>query len=405
MQETQALWHLLASVLVGFAVGLERERARTERQASAIGGLRTFTLIGLLGGASALVKELWLVPVGLVAIGALGVYSLSRSQDATSPVAALTVYVLGVLCGLGVVLPALFAGVLTVAFLTFREELHKFVGGLSRQELEAGILLALLLGVIYPLLPDEAYGPYRVWNPREIWMMVVLVAGVNFAGYLALRFLGQRGLWVAALFGGLVSSTAVTLSMASRARAAPSRAPLWASGVVVASQVMLLRVAFWVGLFAPDLLGQLLIPLVVWLVWGLLVALWLARRDSAPPDSLPVRSPLELAAALSFALVYAVVKLLAAWGTDMFGNAGLYIVSALSGLTDVDAITLSVARLGSSGELDLSGAALAVLLAVLANTVVKVGLAFGGGRLGQYAAVGLLPGGVLALLAYGLFAS
>lgn len=405
MQETQALWHLLAAVLVGFAVGLERERARTERQASAIGGLRTFTLIGLLGGASALVKELWLVPVGLVAIGALGVYSLSRSQDATSPVAALTVYVLGVLCGLGVVLPALFAGVLTVAFLTFREELHKFVGGLSRQELEAGILLALLLGVIYPLLPDEAYGPYRVWNPREIWMMVVLVAGVNFAGYLALRFLGQRGLWVAALFGGLVSSTAVTLSMASRARAAPSRAPLWASGVVVASQVMLLRVAFWVGLFAPDLLGQLLIPLVVWLVWGLLVALWLARRDSAPPDSLPVRSPLELTAALSFALVYAVVKLLAAWGTDMFGNAGLYIVSALSGLTDVDAITLSVARLNSSGELALSGAVLAVLLAVLANTVVKVGLAFGGGRLGQYVAVGLLPGGVLALLAYGLFAS
>ncbi|HEU4741698.1 MAG TPA: MgtC/SapB family protein [Meiothermus sp.] len=405
MQETQALWHLLAAVLVGFAVGLERERARTERQASAIGGLRTFTLIGLLGGASALVKELWLVPVGLVAIGALGVYSLSRSQDATSPVAALTVYVLGVLCGLGVVLPALFAGVLTVAFLTFREELHKFVGGLSRQELEAGILLALLLGVIYPLLPDEAYGPYQVWNPREIWMMVVLVAGVNFAGYLALRFLGQRGLWVAALFGGLVSSTAVTLSMASRARAAPSRAPLWASGVAVASQVMLLRVAFWVGLFAPDLLGQLLIPLVVWLVWGLLVALWLARRDSAPPDSLPVRSPLELTAALSFALVYAVVKLLAAWGTDMFGNAGLYIVSALSGLTDVDAITLSVARLNSSGELALSGAVLAVLLAVLANTLVKAGLAFGGGRLGQYVAVGLLPGGVLALLAYGLFAS
>jgi uncharacterized membrane protein (DUF4010 family) len=175
--------------------------------------------------------------------------------------------------------------------------------------------------------------------------------------------------------------------------------------VVVASQVMLLRVAFWVGLFAPDLLGQLLIPLVVWLVWGLLVALWLARRDSAPPDSLPVRSPLELTAALSFALVYAVVKLLAAWGTDMFGNAGLYIVSALSGLTDVDAITLSVARLNSSGELALSGAVLAVLLAVLANTVVKVGLAFGGGRLGQYVAVGLLPGGVLALLAYGLFAS
>lgn len=389
---------------MGFAVGLERERARTERQASAIGGLRTFTLIGLLGGAVALVRELWLVPVGLAAIGALGVYSLSRSQDATSPVAALTVYVLGVLCGLGVVLPALFAGVLTVAFLTFREELHKFVGGLSRQELEAGILLALLLGVIYPLLPDENYGPYGVWNPREIWMMVVLVAGVNFAGYLALRFLGQRGLWIAALFGGLVSSTAVTLSMASRARAAPKRAPLWASGAVMASQVMLVRVAFWVGLFAPEMLGQLLIPLVVWLVWGLLAALWLARRDSAPPDSLPVRSPLELAAALSFALVYAVVKLLAAWGTEMFGNAGLYIVSALSGLTDVDAITLSVARLNSSGELALSGAVLAVLLAVLANTVVKAGLAFGGGRMGRYVAVGLLPGGVLALLAYGLFA-
>ena len=395
MQES--LWHLLAATLIGFAVGLERERAKVERQGSTIGGVRTFTLLGLLGGVSALGQNQWLPAVGLAAVAGLAVYTLKNSRDATSQVAALLVYMLGVLCGLGTVLPALFAGALLLGFLAFHDELHAFAGGIKRDEVEAAVLLALLLGVVYPLLPDANYGPYGVWNPREIWQVVLLVAGVNFVGYLALRLLGSKGLWAAALLGGLVSSTAVTLSMVTQSRANPSRNPLWASGAVLASQMMLGRILVW-SATAPALLQLLWLPLLLWLLWGLLVAAWLARRDREAPESVPVQNPLQLQGALLFAGVYALVKLLTKVGLEVFGNAGVYVVSALSGVADVDAISLSLARLTANEQLMLSVASIAIVVAALSNTVFKTALSFGTRGLGLYVALGLLPGGLLALL-------
>lgn len=395
MQES--LWHLLAATLIGFAVGLERERAKVERQGSTIGGVRTFTLLGLLGGVSALGQNQWLPAVGLAAVAGLAVYTLKNSRDATSQVAALLVYMLGVLCGLGTVLPALFAGALLLGFLAFHDELHAFAGGIKRDEVEAAVLLALLLGVVYPLLPDANYGPYGVWNPREIWQVVLLVAGVNFVGYLALRLLGSKGLWAAALLGGLVSSTAVTLSMVTQSRANPSRNPLWASGAVLASQMMLGRILVW-SATAPALLQLLWLPLLLWLLWGLLVAAWLARRDREAPESVPVQNPLQLQGALLFAGVYALVKLLTKVGLEVFGNAGVYVVSALSGVADVDAISLSLARLTANEQLMLSVASIAIVVAALSNTVLKTALSFGARGLGIYVALGLLPGGLLALL-------
>lgn len=391
------LWHLLAATLIGFAVGLERERSKVERQGSAIGGVRTFTLLGLLGGVSALGPSLWLPAAGLLAVAGLAVYSLKNSRDATSQVAALTVYMLGVLCGLGTVLPALFAGALLLGFLAFRDELHAFAGGIQRSEVEAAVLLALLLGVVYPLLPDTNYGPYGAWNPREIWQVVLLVAGVNFVGYLALRLLGSKGLWAAALLGGLVSSTAVTLSMVAQGRANPSRNPLWASGAVLASQMMLGRILIW-SATAPALLQILWLPIAVWLLWGLLTAAWLARRDRYVSESIPVQNPLQLQSAVLFAGVYALVKLLTKVGLEVFGSAGVFVVSALSGVADVDAISLSLARLTASEQLVLQVTAIAILMAALSNTVFKTVLSFGAGRLGVYVALGLLPGGLLALL-------
>jgi len=393
----ESLWHLLAATLIGFAVGLERERAKVERQGSTIGGVRTFTLLGLLGGVSALGQNQWLPAVGLAAVAGLAVYTLKNSRDATSQVAALLVYMLGVLCGLGTVLPALFAGALLLGFLAFHDELHAFAGGVQRGEVEAAVLLALLLGVVYPLLPDANYGPYGVWNPREIWQVVLLVAGVNFVGYLALRLLGSKGLWVAALLGGLVSSTAVTLSMVTQSRANPSRNPLWASGVVLASQMMLGRILVW-SATAPALLQLLWLPVLLWLLWGLLVAAWLTGRDREAPESVPVQNPLQLQGALLFAGVYALVKLLTKVGLEVFGNAGVYVVSALSGVADVDAISLSLTRLTANKQLMLSVASIAIVVAALSNTVFKTALSFGTRGLGLYVALGLLPGGLLALL-------
>ncbi len=401
MQE--ALWHLLAATLIGFAVGLERERAKLERQASSIGGVRTFTLLGLLGGVLALGQGVWLAAAGLIAVAGLAVYSLKNSQDATSQVAALVVYALGGLCGLGLVLPALFAGALLLGFLAFHDELHAFAGGIQRGEVEAAVLLVLLLGVVYPLLPDAGYGPYGVWNPREIWQMVLLVAGVNFVGYLALRLLGSKGLRAAALLGGLVSSTAVTLSMVAQSRANPSQNLLWASGAVLASQMMLGRILVWCALAAPLLLQKLWLPLLLWLAWGLLVAFWLTRCDTPEAQSVWVQNPLQLQSALLFAGVYALVKLLTRVGLEVFGSAGVFVVSALSGVADVDAISLSLARLSASGELPLQVGAVAVLMAALSNTLFKTALSFGARGLGPYVALGLIPGGGLALLVLLLF--
>lgn len=400
MQES--LWHLLAATLIGFAVGLERERAKVERQGSTIGGVRTFTLLGLLGGVSALGQAPWLSAAGLLGVAGLAVYTLKNSRDATSQVAALLVYVLGVLCGLGVVLPALFAGALLLGFLAFHDELHAFVGGIQRGEVEAAVLLVLLLGVVYPLLPDANYGPYGVWNPREIWQMVLLVAGVNFVGYLALRLLGSKGLWAAAILGGLVSSTAVTLSMVTQSRANPGKNLLWASGAVLASQMMLGRMLIW-SATAPALLQLLWLPVLVWLLWGVLVAAWLARRDSSTSENVPIQNPLQLQSALMFAGVYVLVKLLARAGLEVFGSAGVFVVSAFSGVADVDAISLSLARLAANEQLLLPVASVAILIAALSNTVFKTALAFGAKGLGFYVALGLVPGGVLALLVLLLF--
>jgi uncharacterized membrane protein (DUF4010 family) len=394
----ESLWHLLAATLIGFAVGLERERAKVERQGSTIGGVRTFTLIGLLGGVSALGPVPWLPAVGLAGVAGLAIYSLKNSRDATSQVAALTVNVLGVLAGLGLVLPALFAGALLLAFLAFHDELHAFAGGIQRNEVEAAVLLVLLLGVVYPLLPDANFGPYGVWNPREIWVVVMLVAGVNFVGYLSLRLFGSRGLGAAAILGGLVSSTAVTLSMIAQGRANPSKNPLWASGAVLASQMMLGRILVWSAIIAPALVGILWLPVLVWLLWGFLSAAWLARQDQAVSEGVPVQNPLQLQSALLFAGVYALVMLLTRTGLEAFGSAGVFVISALSGVVDVDAISLSLARLAENQELTLQVAAIAIIIASLSNTLFKTALSFGARGLGVYVTLGLVPGGVLALL-------
>jgi uncharacterized membrane protein (DUF4010 family) len=394
-----SLWHLLAATLIGFTVGLERERAKMERQTSAIGGVRTFTLLGLLGGIAALGAEQWLPAAGLLAVVGLGIYSSksNHSPDTTSQVAALAVYALGVLCGLGNVLPALFAGALLLGFLAFHDELHAFVGGIQRGEVEAAVLLLLLLGVVYPLLPNATYGPYGAWNPREIWEVVLLVAGVNFVGYLALRLLGSRGLWLAAMLGGLVSSTAVTLSMVTQSRTHPQHNPLWASGVVLASQMMLGRILVWSILLAPTLLQVLWLPMLVWLVWGLGVAAWLVRRGDGLSQGLPLDNPLQLRSALLFAGVYGLVKLLTQFGLEQFGSAGVWVVSALSGIADVDAITLSLARLSANQALVVEVAAFAIVVAAFSNTLFKTALTLGTKGLGAYVAFGLLPGGLLTL--------
>ncbi len=393
------LWRLLAATLIGFLVGFEREHARAERELGVLGGLRTFASLGLLGGALGLLGEPLPLAAGLLALGALATWSLVQSPGATSEVAALATYVLGALAGSGAVGPALFGGLLLTGLLAFRRPLHAWARGVDPAELSAGVLLLLLLGVAWPLLPDRAVGPGGVWNPREIGTFVVLVAAIQFAGFLAARRYGREGMLLAALFGGLASSTAVTLAMARYAREDPSRTPLWAGAAALASALMLARIGFWFALAAPGLLARLLAPLLLWGTWNLAVALLLVRRAPSGSPALQLRNPLGLDLALLGAGFYALVRWAVAAALAA-GPAGLFLVALLAGLHDVDAISLSLARSAAEGRVAAEAALLAALVAGLSNDALKslYAAALGNPGMGLLHALATLPGGLAATL-------
>ena len=391
------LIHLALATLVGFAVGLERERAKRVRTTGALGGVRTYALLGLLGGVAAVSGEPAVVAVGLAATGALALWSLTRAPGATSEVAALVVYLLGVLAGDGQVTAAMFGGLLTLGLLTYREALHRWAGRIGEDVLEAAVLLALLGGVVWPLLPDAGYGPGGVLRPREVWLMVLLVAAANFLGYMFLRFWHERGLYAAALAGGLVSSTAVTMAMAGRARENPAAWRGWAVAAGLASVLMYLRMLAWEGLFAPELAPRLAPAALLWALWNLAASLQTARGTRGGTGELELGNPLGLGAALTFGVLFAIVKLAAYAAERVLGAAGVYAVAALSGLQDLDAITLSLARLYAAGSLDAELVLRAVVLAGFVNNLVKVILGLlGNVRMGLALALALLPGAGLA---------
>ena len=391
-----SLTGLALATLVGFAVGLERERAKRERETGALGGVRTFALIGLLGGLAGVLGSGALALAGFLVVGALALWSLTRAPGATSEVAALVVYLLGLLAGEGQATAALFGGLVTLGLLTYRERLHRWSAQIGEETLEAAVLLALLWGVVWPLLPEAGYGPGGVLRPREVWLMVLLVAAANFAGFVLTRLWRERGLYAAALAGGLVSSTAVTVSMAARAREHPASWRSWAVAAGLATVLMYLRVLVWVALFAPALLELLAPALALWAVANLVVCLLLARGGGGGGD-FELKNPLGLGAALLFGGLYALIKLAAYAAGVWLGAAGVYAVAALSGLQDLDAITLSMARLFSQGGLEAGLAVRAILLATLVNNAVKATLGYlGQPRMGLALALALLPGALAA---------
>lgn len=391
------LLRLALAALVGFAVGLERERAKESREVGSLGGVRTYALIGFLGGLAATYGGELLLAAGFLAIAAFALWSFSRAPGATSEVAALVVYLLGWLAGSGQWQAAMFGGLLTLGLLTYRSELHRWSLGISEDELEAAVLLGLLWGVVWPLLPEGGYGPGGAIRPREIWLMVLLVAGANFLGYLFARAWREKGLYWAALAGGLVSSTAVTVSMAARARRVPAAWRSWAAAAGLASVLMYLRVLLWVGLLAPALLVRLTGPLAVWALWNLAVSLWLARKAGAGEGAIELDNPLGLRTALIFGFFYALVRLLSHLAREWLGATGVYAVAGLAGLQDLDAISLSLAGMFGRGELAMETAARALLLAALVNNGVKTAIGYAGEkRLGVALALALLPGALAA---------
>jgi uncharacterized membrane protein (DUF4010 family) len=367
--DLEAVWNFATALLIGALLGIERERHKREHDEQTIGGLRTFilfALIGALGGWLTLVLESpWILGAALLASIApvLAGYVISaRTQpDAlglTTELAAVAACLLGAMTTLGYRDLAVGLGVMVAAVLAYKQPLHGLVQRLDRDDVYAGLRLLIATFIVLPLLPDQPIDPWGALRPRSLWMLVLLISSLSLVGYVATRLLGaHRGIPLTGLTGGLVSSTAVTLTFSRQSRdpGYATAAPALASGILVAWAVMFARVIVEVLVVNRALLGQLLVPFAAMAVTAAAAAWTLGRR--ARPDS---RS-----AGAVFAAVLLVVKVVQTYAP----GHGVYFVAALAGTTDVDAITLSMAQYARSGSPAI--AVQSITIAALTNTLVK----------------------------------
>ncbi|MGI3033366.1 MgtC/SapB family protein [Vibrio diabolicus] len=380
------IWNLLIALLLGAIVGTQRGWVmRNSAEGSRVAGIRTFSLVGLLGGLVGILASIYtplLIGFALIALVILTciafVIQQKKSGDVsiTGVVSIMVVFVLGNLAVLGEAVLAAAAAVITAVVLDNKRELHQALQKLQEYELDAALRLLLISIVMLPLLPNQSYGPWNALNPYEIWWMVVLIASISFVGYFAIKIGGaKRGILFTSVFAGLSSSTALTLQFSHLSREQASISPLLASGILLSCGTMFPRLLIVLSVINPQLV-KLLWPIVMAMMVALYIpAWWIWRRSEVEQieQSNKQTNPLALQSALFFGLVLAVIMLLAHALSDWFGNAGVLILSALSGIIDVDAISLTLGR-QSTQTLSVTTAALGILIAASVNTIVKMGM-------------------------------
>ena len=413
--ELAALPRYAAALAIGLLMGLERER-----NPAAKAGLRTFALTAMLGVLAAhlasTLGEPWLIAIGLLLVGGMMIAAYLRAPQepngdpGTTTVAALMLcYGLGVLVWRDEMQLAVMLGITATLLLYFKPELRGLSEQLTRRDLLSVLQFAVLSLIILPLLPDRNYGPYGAINPHHVWWMVVLIVGVGLAGYAALRLFGhQRGAVMLGLLGGLVSSTATTLAYSRQARGNTGMIPVAVIAIILANLVVLMRLGVLTAVLAPDVLAALAPVLAGGLLTGGAAALYGIRRlhpAGALPE-LPMTNPTELRTALGFGFLYAIVLLAAAWLADWLGTRGLYAVALVSGLTDVDAITLSSLRLHNLDKLGVDVAVNVIVLAVLSNLAFKstLTLVLGGWPMARHAIAGMGAAGLGLIAAWAIIA-
>lgn len=401
--DLQTLERLGLALAVGLLIGLERGwRERTAAEGTRVAGIRTFGLIGLGGGLAALLTgpviglAFGLVFLGFAALLIASYLGALRPGDvgATTTVAALVTFLLGAMAVSGEMAIAAAGAVVTAVLLTAKPTLHRWLERIEYPELVAALKLLLISVVMLPVLPNRTVDPWDALNPYEIWWMVVLIASISFCGYVAVRIAGaERGVMLTGLLGGLTSSTSVTVSLARLSRQNPGADRLLAAGATAACAMMLPRVLIVIGLLNRPLLLLLVLPFTAAAVatYGGAVLLWRRPSGDVGPAALRFENPFEFWVALRFGLLLAGILLLARLLPNWFGEAGLYLLAALSGLGDVDAIALSMARWGSD-SVSMATAAVAVAIAVLANTATKIGLAFFIGGIGFFRRLAIILG-------------
>jgi uncharacterized membrane protein (DUF4010 family) len=416
---TSAFLPLGVALALGLLVGLQRER-----ESPTVAGIRTSALTALLGASAALLMAplgVWIVVAGFLGVlGAIVIGNVAAMREGpvdpgvTSEIALLATYIVGAMTVTGPLEVAVALGVTIAVLLQAKTALHRFASVVGEKDFRAVLQFLVVAFVVLPVLPDRAYDPFEVLNPRHIWLMVVLVVGISLGGYIAWKIVGREaGAAISGLLGGAISSTATTFSMARQAKTANDLAPAAALVILLASCVTYLRVLVEVGVvgrsFLPRVSAALLPPLAAMLLASLVVWLRARRERIETPEP---KNPTQFTSALVFGALYAVVLFAVAFAKERLGQTGVYGVAVLSGLTDMDALTLSTAELVVSprserGEpsLDAISGSRVILVGSMANLVFKgaVVAVLGGRRLATLVGVGfgvvfVVSGATLALL-------
>ncbi|MFO7813967.1 MAG: MgtC/SapB family protein [Pelovirga sp.] len=375
---------LLVALAIGLLIGIERGWSdRDEGEGARVAGLRTFSLIGLLGVVAALISQqagVWFLCSVFLAVSALIIAAHISSVRANNDIGTTTAFTMMLTFALAAwsaydqPIPALAITVVVMALLGHKPVLHGWLKKITPRDFFSGIKLLIISVVLLPLLPNQGYGPWNALNPYWIWWMVVLVSGLSFLGYLIIQMAGRKtGTIITAIAGGLISSTATTLTMARFARDEQGKS-LFAGAVLLASAIMFPRVLIEVMVVHPALIHPLWIPLVIMLTGLLCVFYWIwhQQKKKRPESNLPVehKNPLQLSMALKIGFLLAAILLLSEAAKTWFGDQGIYALALISGLMDVDAITLSLAHSAQS-DLAEDVAARGILLACTTNTLIK----------------------------------
>jgi len=382
VSDQASLLHLVLALALGGLIGLERER-----QEKPLGGIRTFPLLALLGVLAGSLGDALVVAGGVLAVGGLALASLVANLEderpggtgITTEVGAVGTYLLGACLASGRVTLAVVAGGSMAVVLHWKEPFHRAVEALGASDMRAVMRLALIGLVLLPLMPDRDLGPGGAVNPFEAWLVVVLIVGFSLAAYVLHRVLGEKvGTVLAGVLGGMISSTATTVSYARRSASRPSSSPRAAVVLALASTVVYARVLVEVSAVAPEHLAALAPPLAaagaVMLAASGAGLLW---TRGEPDAGAPEHAPSPLTTALTFAGIYAVVLVVTEVAREHVGRQGLYGVALLAGFTDVDAITLSVAGMLEKGSLQAGLAWRLILVGTLSNLVFKFACAVG----------------------------
>jgi uncharacterized membrane protein (DUF4010 family) len=382
---------------LGLLVGLQRESV-----ASKVAGFRTVPIVTIFGTVCAMLSITfggWVLATGFLAVASLiiiGNVAMMKGGDiapgVTTEVALLLMFGVGAYLVVGQKEVAVAVGGGLAVLLQMKERLHGLASRLGDSDVKAIMRFALISMVILPILPDRSYGPFAVLNPRQIWLMIVLIVGISLTGYITYKFFGERtGVMAGGVLGGLISSTATTVSYAKRTRHSEEGIHAAAAVIMIATAVVLLRMLFMVGVVGPILFPAAFLPLAVLLVLhlALCLALW-ARVRGRMVSMVPQENPTELRPALLFGGLYAVVLLAVAAAHQLFGDQGMYMVASAAGLSGLDAITLSTSRLVNEIRMSPYEGWTLLVLAMVANLLAKVGIVavFGHPRL--FRAVALL---------------